>query len=52
MCIYLFTDVNLNNAKSVNVMQDFLLNYDTAKFKYVETDLLSRELGQVSVRKN
>lgn len=49
--IHRLTGVNLNNVKAGNVVQEPMAEYDTVKWKYVQSDLLSRELDQVLVEK-
>lgn len=49
--IHRLTGVNLNNVKVGNVVQEPMAEYDTVKWKYVQSDLLSREIDQVLVEK-
>ncbi|MEJ7827718.1 MAG: type I restriction endonuclease, partial [Segetibacter sp.] len=49
--IHQLAGVNLNNAKSGNVLMEPAQEYDTVKWKYVQSDLLSREIDQVLVEK-
>jgi type I restriction enzyme R subunit len=49
--IHWLTGINLNQTKSGNVAQEPIQEYDTVKWKYVQSDLLSREIDQVLVEK-
>lgn len=50
--IHRLTGVNLNQTKSGNVVQEPIQEYDTVKWKYVQSDLLCREIDQVLIEKD
>ncbi|MEJ7676294.1 MAG: hypothetical protein WKG06_00110 [Segetibacter sp.] len=49
--IHQLTGVNLNNVKSGNLVQEPSQEYETVKWKYVQSDLLSREIDCVVIEK-
>lgn len=45
--IHLLTGVNLNNVKDGGVVEEKIPEYDSVKWKYVQSDLLQREITDV-----
>lgn len=49
--IHHLTGVNLNNVKDGSVVQEPVADYDTVKWKYLQSDLLQREIQDVLLEK-